>query len=50
MIQFNIPSEFGFPLKLEALAKVIQDNCLKWNGTQSYTIIDELNKKINVIT
>ena len=37
-------------LKLEALAKAIQDNCLKWNDTQSYTTTDELIKKINVIT
>ena len=37
-------------LRLEALANTIQDNCLKWNDTQSYTTIDVLIKKIYVIT
>ena len=36
-------------LKLEALAKAIQDNCLKWNDKQSYTTIDELIEKIDMI-
>ena len=37
-------------LKLEALAKAIQDNWLKWNDTQSYTTIDELIEKTDMIT
>ena len=32
------------------LAKAIQDNYLKGNDTQSYTTIDELIKKIDMIT
>ena len=36
-------------LKLEALAKAIQYTCLKWNDTHSYTTIDELIEKINMI-